>query len=107
MDRTLHPPPGRFAQSTAAGVGGGCTPPLAGAFGKAGSMIAPVYFTVRLPDGTEHKVATIAFKKDGRVARIDTFGIGGDALRNGWYTIEGDDLDKVTLITYTRANDEQ
>ncbi len=65
-------------------------------------MIAPVYFAVRLPDGSEHKVATISFKKDGRVARIDTFGIGGDALRNGWYTIEGDELEQVTLITYTR-----
>jgi hypothetical protein len=67
-------------------------------------MQAPVYFTVRLPDGTEHHVATIAFKKDGRVARIDTFGINGDALRNGWYTIEGDELELVTLITYTRTN---
>jgi len=69
-------------------------------------MQAPVYFTVRLPDGTEHKVATISFKKDGRVARIDTFGIDGDALRNGWYTIEGDELELVTLITYTRETND-
>jgi len=68
-------------------------------------MIAPVYFTVRLPDGTEHGVSSIQFKKDGRVARIDTFGIDGDPLRNGWYTIEGDDLELVTLITYTRSED--
>jgi len=71
-------------------------------------MKAPVSFTVRLPDGSEHKVNAIRFKKDGTVSRIDTFGIGGDALRNGWYTIEGDDLEKVTLITYTPiAEDER
>lgn len=69
-------------------------------------MILPVYFTVRLPDGSEHRVATIHFKKDGSVRRIDTFGIGGDPLRNGWYTIEGDELDLVTLITYKRTKDD-
>lgn len=65
-------------------------------------MKAPCQFTVRLPDGSEHKVSTIRFKKNGDVARIDTFGIDGDALRNGWYTIEGDELEKVSLLMYTR-----
>jgi hypothetical protein len=63
-------------------------------------MIAPVYFTVRLPDGSEHRVATISFKKDGRVARIDTFRTGEGTLKDPWYTIEGDELELVTLITY-------
>lgn len=67
-------------------------------------MIAPVSFAIRLPDGTEHRVATIGFEKDGSIRRIDTFGIDGDALKNGWYTIEGDELEMVTLITYTRPN---
>src|SRR5678815_5120315 len=106
MDRTLHPPACRFAQSTAAGVGGGCTPPLAGACGKAGSMIAPVYFTVRLPDGKEYAVASIRFNKDGSVRKIETFGIPGERFSMP-YTLFGEELDKVTLITYTRANDGQ
>jgi hypothetical protein len=68
-------------------------------------MIAPVYFTVRMPDGSEHGVATIGFKKDGSVARIDTFRTGAGTLKDPWYTIEGDELEMVTLITYTRTND--
>ena len=66
-------------------------------------MIAPVYFAVRLPDGTEHRVATIAFKKDGSVARIDTFKTGDGTRNDPWYTFEGDELERVQLITYTRA----
>lgn len=65
-------------------------------------MLAPVYFTVRLPDDTEHGVAVISFKKDGTVARIDTFRTG-PTLKDPYYTIEGDELELVTLITYTRT----
>jgi hypothetical protein len=66
-------------------------------------MITPVYFAIRLLDGTEHRVATISFKKDGSVARIDTFRTGAGTLKDPYYTIEGDELEMVTLITYTRA----
>ena len=68
-------------------------------------MIAPVYFSIRLPDGTEHRVATIQFRKDGSVGRIDTFRTGDGTLKDPYYTIEGDELELVTLITYTRSND--
>ena len=63
-------------------------------------MRLPVRFTVRLPDGTEHGISSIVFKKDGTVARIDTFRIGAGTLKDPWYTIEGDELEHITLITY-------
>ncbi len=69
-------------------------------------MIAPVYFSVRLPDDSEHRVAVISFKKDGGVARIDTFRTGDGTLSDPYYTIEGDELELVTLIAYTRAAQE-
>lgn len=62
-------------------------------------MKLPDRYTVRLPDGTEHGIAAISFKKDGAVARIDTFRTG-PTLKDPYYTIEGDELDQVTLITY-------
>lgn len=68
-------------------------------------MKLPVRFTVRLPDGSEHDISSINMKRDGTVARIDTVAIDGkDPLRSGWYTIEGDELEQVTLITYYPPN---
>jgi hypothetical protein len=63
-------------------------------------MKLPVRFTVRLPDGSEHGISAISFKKDGTVARIDTFRTGDGTLKDPYYTIEGDELELVTLITY-------
>jgi hypothetical protein len=60
----------------------------------------PDRHTVRLPDGSEHGIAAITFKKDGTIARIDTFRTGAGTLKDPYYTIEGDELDQVTLITY-------
>ncbi len=68
-------------------------------------MKLPCRFTVRVPNGSEHTVAVLHMRADGTVIRIDTHAIDGDPLRNGWYTIAGDDLEKVTLITYTPAKE--
>lgn len=69
-------------------------------------MKLPVRFTVRLPDGSEHTISSLQMKKDGTVVRIDTHAIDGDdPIRSGWYMIEGDDLEKVSLIMYTPAKD--
>ena len=65
-------------------------------------MKLPCRFAVRLPDGSEHTVAVVHMKPDGTVLRIDTHAIEPrNPLRSGWYTIEGDDLELVSLITYT------
>lgn len=64
-------------------------------------MKLPVRFVVRLPDGQEYPVACLRMRRDGTVTRIDTAAIdGSDPLRSGWYTIEGDELEQVTLLTF-------
>lgn len=64
-------------------------------------MKTPVRFAVRLPDGAEYPISVLRMKRDGTVTRIDTCAIdGSDVLKSGWYTIEGEELEMVTLITY-------
>lgn len=64
-------------------------------------MKLPVRFMVRLPDGTEYTVNALRMKPDGTVTRIDTHAIdGSNPLKSGWYTIEGDELEQVTLLTF-------
>jgi glycerate kinase len=65
-------------------------------------MQLPVRFAVRLPDGSEHTVSSLIMKRDGTVVRIDTHSEDGKAF-GPFYTIEGDDLGKVTLITYHKS----
>ncbi len=67
-------------------------------------MKLPVRFAVRLPDGSEHGISALSFKRDGTVARIDTLRTGEGTLKDPYYTIEGDELELVTLITYYPPN---
>ena len=65
-------------------------------------MKLPCRFAIRLPDGSEYTVHVLYMGPDGIVTRIDTHAIDGEnPLKSGWYTIEGDELELVELLTYT------